>query len=107
MAKTKKATHPKSLPLEWFFPEGLVSRYSNNIMVQHSRNEFIISFFEARPPLLIGTLDRIERVQRETKAISAECVARIVVSPNKMRDFIKVLNRNIETYEETFGAMAD
>jgi hypothetical protein len=107
MAKSKKTTQPKSLPLEWSFPEGLVSRYANNIMVQHSRNEFIVSFFETRPPLLIGTVDRIERVKSETKAIAAECVARIVVSPNKMRDFIKVLNRNIETYEETFGNMAE
>jgi hypothetical protein len=105
MAKAKKDAKPKSLPFDWTFPEGLVSRYANNIIVQHSQNEFIISFFEARPPLLIGTLERIERVQRETKSLSAECVARIVVSPQKMRDFVKVMTRNMETYEAKFGSI--
>jgi len=45
----------RGLPIKWQIPEDLISRYATNLVVQHTEHEFTISFFEAEPPILLGT----------------------------------------------------
>lgn len=33
------------LPLTWFIPDSIVSKYANNVVIQHTETDFIISFF--------------------------------------------------------------
>ena len=45
----------KMVPIKWHYPDSIVTRYATNFVVQHTDREFIISFFEAWPPVIIGT----------------------------------------------------
>jgi hypothetical protein len=47
----EKDTSRILLPIEWHVPDDLVTRYANNLLIQHTEHEFILSFFEILPPL--------------------------------------------------------
>lgn len=65
------------LPVEWYNPESIVSQYATNMVVQHTEHEFIISFFDVKPPLIVGAPSK--EVLETLKSIRATCVARIIV----------------------------
>ena len=67
------------------FPENLRSGvYANNMMVTHTKEEFIMDFIMLAPPA--GTL-----------------TSRIVVSPGHIKRIVTALEDNIKKYEEKFG----
>lgn len=86
-----------NLPIEWNYPENIVSKYATNLVVQHTEHEFILSFFEARPPVILGSIDKEKALQ--LKSIKAECVARVFISAGRMSDFVKVLQDNLNIYK--------
>lgn len=89
-----------SLPIEWSVPDDIVTRFVTNMVVQHSDAEFVVSFFEVQPPIFIGSAeDRREKLS-QLKSIKAKCVARIVVTPDRMEEFVRVLTGNLEGYKE-------
>ncbi|NPV57633.1 MAG: hypothetical protein HPY76_13315 [Anaerolineae bacterium] len=92
------------LPIRWNIPEGIVARYATNIVVQHTNDEFILSFFEIKPPILLGEPEEIAEQLKDLQAVNATCVAQVIVAKNRMADFIKALennfNRGINNSEE-------
>jgi hypothetical protein len=90
----------KAVPIEWCFPNNFISRYATNLAIQHSEHEFILSFFEAKPPLLIGTPEELKKQVLNIKSIKAECVARIIISAERMPTFVKVLQDNLAQFQK-------
>ncbi|MCC6458041.1 MAG: DUF3467 domain-containing protein [Caldilineaceae bacterium] len=84
----------KDIPIEWDFPEDLQTLYANNFLVQHSESEFIVSFFEVFPPLLLGEPEEIQKQVEQLSSIRSRCVARIVIPTQKMESFIGALVQN-------------
>jgi hypothetical protein len=60
--------------------------YSNNMMVSHTREEFVMDFSFITPP--VGTV-----------------VARITTSPGHMKRIITALQDNVKKYEVKFGTI--
>jgi hypothetical protein len=103
-AEQEKQT-PKfgTFPIEWHIPDDLQSRYSNNVLVQSSQNEFVISFFETRlPPFAGNPEDNIAKLEA-MGAIRADCVARIIVNPNLFPSIIEAMTTALQQYQEAFG----
>lgn len=94
-AQTSEA---KQIPIEFVIPDGIVSRYATNMVVQHTEHEFIISFFEAENPFLLGSDEEKRAGLERIEKIRSICVGRIVVAPGHMQEFIEVLQQNLETY---------
>lgn len=88
------------LPLEWHCSDDIISHYANNMVVQRGRNEFILSFFETRPPLVIGTPEEQRTKLAQVKSVRAECVARLIIHPSRMKDFVEVLRGHLEKIDE-------
>ncbi len=86
------------LPIEWYCPKDLVSRYANNITVQHTEHEFIVSFFEVRPPLILGSGEEKKARLEQLGSVRAECVTRIIVAAENMPGFVEALQENLEKY---------
>ena len=86
------------LPIEWYYPENTISRYANNILVQHTETEFIVSFFEIQPPTILGSAEDVKTQLEEVKSVRATCVARIIVPISKMPSFIEALESNHKKY---------
>jgi hypothetical protein len=60
--------------------------YANNMIVTHTRDEFILDFLMVAPPE--GAVN-----------------ARIIVSPGHMKRIFEALKDNISKYEKNFGAI--
>ncbi len=95
MAK-KSIVQKKELPLEWHIPENIPVRYATNLVIQRLENEYLISFFEVLPPILLGTPEEIGEKLGTLNSVRANCVAKIIVSANKMPEFVSVMQRNLE-----------
>ncbi len=86
------------VPIEWHISEDLDGKYATNLVVQHSEHEFIINFFEMRHPLILGDPDQVREQWQKIKSVRAECVARIIVAPDRMQEFIDAMQANLNKY---------
>lgn len=83
------------------YPEELQSFFISNIVVQHEPDRFILSFFEVWPPVIIGeTDDEKKRLLDSLESVEAKCVARIVLSPERMKEFLQIANDNYSKFEQ-------
>jgi len=79
----------------WEIPEGLMSGYATNMLVQVSDQEFYLSFFEATPPIMFRPEDA-----DKLEGVRAECIARIIVSPDRMAKFVDVMQQQLDTFNK-------
>jgi hypothetical protein len=86
------------IPIEWHFPEHIASRYATNLVVQSSQHEFIISFFEVRQPIVLGSPEERKAQLEQIKSVRAECVARIIVAAERMPEFIQALQVRVDAF---------
>ena len=70
------------------FPQELVGGvYSNNMLITHTREEFILDFMMVAPP---------------TGAVTS----RVILSPGHLKRAIAALQENLKKYEARFGEVA-
>jgi len=71
------------------FPENLRGGvYANNMVVTHTKEEFILDFMMITPP--VGSV-----------------TARVVISPGHMKRMISTIRANLEKYESKFGKLTE
>jgi hypothetical protein len=89
-----------SLPIEYVVGDALPSQYVTELVVQHNQENFILSFFEIRPPILLGSADTRKAALENLDHIEAHCHARLVIPAGKMADFVRVMQENYERWAE-------
>lgn len=72
--------------------------------VQATPMEFILSFFQANPPLLSGDEDSQRNQLAELSTIKARCLARVVFATPRVPQVISVLTSQWKIYQETIKA---
>jgi len=78
-------TGPKEIKIS--FPEKIQGGvYANNMVVSHTKEEFILDFIMVAPPA--GTV-----------------TARVIVSPGHMKRVLEALRDNLSKYEKSFGTI--
>ena len=81
MSEDAKSKHKVGKPIRLIFDdENQPSVYATNITVQHTPHEFVISFYEAHPPVILGSLEEREAQLEAIDRVYAPCVARITVA---------------------------
>lgn len=81
------------IPIEWRVPENLMSVFASNMVIQRIENSFFkLSFFEIKPPIQLD-----DSAPTPTK-IRADCVASVIVTPDKLPKFIEVLQKHLDKY---------
>lgn len=90
----------KTFRIEHIYPETLHTHFVSSLVVQHQPEYFILSFFELWPPPILGETedDRLAALNAVDR-VDATCVARLVVTPAMMREFIQVMSDNVERYD--------
>ena len=90
------------IPIEYVC-EGVRTEYATNLVVQHTEHEFVLSFYRIQSPIIIGSRDERERQIEGMRSVQADCVARIVVAPGRMPDFVIAIQGNLDKHRERFG----
>lgn len=94
MAGRKVETKIKgaTVPLEWGDPEGMITPFAFNMTVQTIEDIFKISFYEVKPPI------RIDESTPPPSKVRADCVANVLVTPDRLSKFIEVLQKHLDKY---------
>lgn len=91
-----------SMNIVHHFPEGVDLTFCDNIAIQHTPSEFTITFSQVRQPILASSSE-----YATIKTIPAEVVARIVLTPPKMAEFIASLQENWGIYQRRMKAIIE
>lgn len=98
----------KHVPITRTYPTDLQTHFVVSIVVQHQADHFILSFFEIWPPPILGETEEEKAQQLEAvSSIEAKCVARLVVTPDKMGEFLDVMNENYTNWQRKLTEAAE
>lgn len=94
--KKTKPSKPKealsSIPIKYHIPDTIISRFTTNMTIQILQTEFKICFFEAKPEIRLGPNPK------PLNEVQADCVASIIVTPDRLSQFIDVLQEQLKKY---------
>jgi uncharacterized protein DUF3467 len=98
-----KGEPPIQLRVRFVNDPSVRTAYATNMMVQSTDQEFIVIFFEARPPYITGdTVDeRRAAAAKIENTIDALEVARVVIAPDRLETFINLLQQQVERRSKT------
>jgi len=63
-------------------------------------SNFLISFFEVQPPLIIGNADEITFNLSKIDKVPAKCVAQVYMSNEQIKAFYDLLHRLLDSEDE-------
>src|SRR5438067_1793094 len=88
-AKKKKQKGHKSLQVavEWDRGEEVGLTAITNMTVQGGEHETVISFYQTKPPLIMGTAEEKEAILKTVKSVKAVCIAKFVISTSRLDEF--------------------
>jgi len=96
------ATQPDNsgmvVPIDFSSGGELAAIHANNVLIQHTDHEFVITFFEVLPPVVTPDPARQARELARIKSVQARAVARIVMSPGRAKEFMAALQDNLANY---------
>lgn len=99
-----RADDVANVRLDFSHGEEVVPQFVTHMTVQATPMEFILSFFQANPPLLSGDDDSQRKQLAELSSIRPRCLARVVVATPRMPQIISVLTEQWKTYQSTIKA---
>lgn len=81
-----------AVPLEWHVPEGVMTPFASNMVVQFTEGMFKLSFFEIKPPIQFGSSPT------PPSSIRADMVASVFILPDKIPTMLKTLGEQLDKY---------
>jgi len=96
---TKQEEKGVVLPIDWYVPDNVPTHRVTNAVIERLGDEFVLSFFELRGPIIITEDDRKKAMK--LKSGKALCVARIYVTPERLGGFIRVFQGHLDGYTES------
>ena len=83
------------LEVEFKGSENVPIVFANNMFVRHEEDMFIITFSQTHGPYIVNpTPEQLKQIDK----VPSQVIARIAVSPNKMKKFLDVLSGNFEQF---------
>ena len=94
----ERVSKGRVVPIKWEGVEDCPLVFSNNMLVQHTEHEFIITFAQVHPPIILRDEDAVE-----IKSVLAKAAVRVVLSPTRVPELIGILTQNYEKYIRRMG----
>ena len=89
--KKKEKIEAQTLSIDLTYPEALIGRYANHVIVQAGAHEVNILFYEIRPPMLMGSSEQVQEQAKHISSVKAECVSRVIVPVNIVPNLLAAL----------------
>ena len=88
------------VPLVWIGVEDAEIAFVNQLVVQHQGNEFILTFGQQAPPMILGDAEETIKQAREIEYVPVRIAARIGITAQRMAEFVQVMQQNLQRYEQ-------
>ncbi len=92
-----------ALPFFFIGSEDVPIVLSNLQVIQHVQQEFIITFGQFSPPVVLGTPEKQLEQMKSKPYLPVKTVARVAMSPQRVGDLIKALQENLNTWKSSQG----
>ncbi len=81
------------IEIEWEVPSShMPTHYASHLVVQGTEQQtFVLSFYELRYPVLVGTPDEVKSAASRIRHVPAVCVARVAVEASELPKMIQAL----------------
>ncbi len=87
------------LPLFFLGAEDTPIVFANLLVVQHQNKEFILTFAQYSPPLLMGSDEERVTQAKNMPYVPVKVIARIGMTPERMKEVIDTLTLNYKKFE--------
>ena len=91
------------LPFFFIGSEDVPIVLSNLQVIQHIQQEFIITFGQFSPPVVLGTPEEQMEQMKSKPYLPVKTVARVAMSPQRVGDLITALQRNLDKWKAQQG----
>ena len=100
----KKKPEPEfkevEIPLRREFPPNQVGILANNFVIQRDGPECHLLFFQTLPPIVLAEKEEERRkLLEQIEDARSVCVARIIVSGERLPSFIEAMQTNVERHK--------
>ena len=92
-----------ALPFFFIGSEDVPIVLSNLQVIQHVQQEFIITFGQFSPPVVLGTPEEQVEQIKSKQYLSVKTVARVAMSPQRVDDLITALKTNLDNWKASQG----
>ncbi len=90
--KSDKNIEKVGVPIEWYVPEGMITPFATNMVVQPMESEFRVSFFEIKPAI------KLDKTEPLPSKVRADCVASVIITIGRLQKFIDVLQKQLDNH---------
>ncbi len=98
--KTPSDSVSVSAKLLHIVPDDVITMHIDQIAVSAEPDKFIISMFQHRKPVLLGTREEKAEKARAIKEIKALCVGQFVVTPQVAIDLARAVSGTTKLYHK-------
>lgn len=90
----------RDVPLAWENVENVPVFFSNQYVCQYNQDEFILTFGQMVPPMLLGDLENRAEQLRRLEYVPVKPLTRVALTYSRLVELIQVLEINREQYEQ-------
>ena len=85
-----------ALPLVWLDPDSVEILFVNQLIVQRQRGEFVLTFGQQTPPVLMGTKEEQIEQAKQIPFIPIRVAVRLGTTVERVGEFVRVLQSLLE-----------
>lgn len=97
MVVESESGEESEIRLSFPVPPDVPTTYANEVAIQAVHTEFILSFFEVRLPVTVGTEASSANIPT---SLEAQCVSRIVLSVERIPAIINALSQRFKAFKD-------
>lgn len=99
--QSKRTLETKKVQVNLKFPDDLESKFVNQVVVQNHPEYFTLSLFEIVLPPILGVTEEEKKSNFDKiKSVDSKCLGRYIITPNKLKEVIEILQDNLNKYNE-------
>ncbi len=91
------------IPIVFVGTEDVPVVLANQFVVQHQRNEFILTLGQVTPPILLGSDEERFEQAKKVAYIPVKVVARVSFTRDRLVELIGALKKHLEKYDSVSG----
>ena len=89
-----------TLPVTYLGLEDVPILFANQFVIQHEKNEFILTVGQLQPPILLGAPEERKEQAKKLAYVPIKVVARFGLTRQRLAELIEALQSNLRKYDE-------
>ncbi len=89
-----------TLPIVYTDMEDKPILFANQFVIQHQKNEFVLTVGQLQPPILLGSPEERKEQVKKLTYVPIKVVARFGLTRQRLVELVEALQTNLRKYDE-------